>query len=51
MDFWSVLEYQLQYKKENKKSRKVKVRLRELASSITAIDEEMLEIKNTIDKI
>lgn len=51
MNFWSVLEYQLQYKKRKKSVKAVKEQLRSFAVSIAAIDREMVEIRDRIQKI
>lgn len=51
MDFWSVLEYQLQYKKKNAKMREAQEELKNCAVRIERIEEKMFELRNSIEKI
>ena len=54
MDFWSVLEYQLLYKKEISGADKAEKAGRELQSysdEIAELDEKMMKLRNRIDKI
>lgn len=48
MDFWSVLEYQLQYKKKNSKIRAAREELKSCAEHIEKIEERMYELHNSI---
>lgn len=49
MNFWSVLEYQLQYKKKNKEMKSLQDQLKQLAGSIALMDQEVQEIRRRID--
>lgn len=49
MDFWSVLEYQLQYKKK-KNIKSLKKDLYECASDIRSIEQRMLDLRESIEK-
>lgn len=51
MDFWSVLEYQLQYKKHHKKRKMLKRELFSCAVDVRNMDQRMLELRESIDKI
>lgn len=51
MDFWSVLEYQLQYKKKNEKVRAAQEQLKECAEDIKDIEEKMYDLKLLIDRM
>ena len=49
MDYWSVLEYQLYYKKSE--NEKVAAELKEYAEEIARLDGKMLKLRNKIEKI
>ena len=51
MDFWSVLEYQLLYKKDVKGADKVGKELKSYSDEIAALDQKMLKLRNRIDSI
>lgn len=54
MDFWSVLEYQLLYKKEisgAEKAEKAGKELKSYSEEIAALDEKMMKLRNRIDEI
>lgn len=51
MDFWSVLEYQLLYKKNVKGADKVGKELKSYSDEIAALDQKMLKLKNRIESI
>ncbi len=51
MDFWSVLEYQLLYKKDVKGEDKVGKELKSYSDEIAALDQKMLKLRNRIDSI
>ena len=51
MDFWSVLEYQLQYKKKNEKVRAAQEQLKECAMDIKAVEGKMYELKTLIEEM
>lgn len=50
MDFWSVLEYQLQYKKENIKVKAEEAELKSCAAVIEEIEERMTNLRNRIEE-
>lgn len=49
MDFWSVLEYQLQYKKKNKKVKAEESELKNCAAAIEEIEERMAQLRYRIE--
>ena len=49
MDYWSVLEYQLYYKK--KENAEVEAELKKYAEEIAKLDFQMLKLRNKIEKI
>ena len=49
MDYWSVLEYQLYYKKSE--NEEVTAELKEYAEEIARLDGKMLKMRNKIEKI
>lgn len=49
MDFWSVLEYQLQYKKKNIKVKAEEAELKSCAAAIEEIEERMTNLRNRIE--
>lgn len=49
MDFWSVLEYQLQYKKKNRKVRAEENELKNCAAAIEEIEERMAKLRYRIE--
>lgn len=51
MDFWSVLEYQLQYKKHHKKMKMLKKELFSCAIDVRNMDQRMLELRESIEKM
>ena len=51
MDFWSVLEYQLLYKKNVKGADKIGKELKEYSEEIASLDRKMLKLRNRIDAI
>lgn len=51
MDFWSVLEYQLQYKKKNEKVRAAQEQLKDCAMDICTVETKMYELKQMIDRM
>lgn len=54
MDFWSVLEYQLLYKKNfsgAEKAERVGKELKNYSEEIAALDEKMMSLRNKIDEI
>lgn len=54
MDFWSVLEYQLLYKKNRvgtEKAEKATKELKTYSEEIAALDEKMMKLRNRIDEI
>lgn len=51
MDFWSVLEYQLQYKKHHKKRKILKKELLSCAIDVRNMDQRMLELREFIEKV
>lgn len=50
MDFWSVLEYQLQYKKKNIKVKAEEAELKSCAATIEEIEERMTNLRNRIEE-
>lgn len=50
MDFWSVLEYQLQYKKKNIKVKAEEAELKSCAAAIEEIEERMTNLRNRIEE-
>lgn len=51
MDYWAELDYQLQYKKENKEARRIGEELKEYANAIEEIDRKVLELRKRIEAI
>lgn len=51
MDFWSVLEYQLMYKKNVSGAEKASKELRNYSEEIAALDQKMMKLRNRIDEI
>lgn len=51
MDFWSVLEYQLQYKKKNEKVRAAQEQLKDCAMDIKMVEGKMYELKTLIEQM
>lgn len=51
MDFWSVLEYQLQYKKKNERVRIAQQQLKDCAADIKAVEAKMHGLKQMIDNM
>lgn len=51
MDFWSVLEYQMQYKKHHKKMKTLKRELFSCAIDVRNMDQRMLELRESIEKV
>lgn len=51
MDFWSVLEYQLLYKKNVKGADKIGKELKGYADEIASLDRKMLKLRNRIEAI
>lgn len=51
MDFWSVLEYQLMYKKNVSGAEKASKELKNYSEEIAALDQKMLKLRNRIDEI
>ena len=51
MDFWSVLEYQLLYKKNVKGADKIGKELKGYSEEIASLDRKMLKLRNRIDAI
>lgn len=49
MDFWSVLEYQLQYKKKNRKFKAEESELKNCAAAIEEIEERMAKLRYRIE--
>lgn len=50
MDFWSVLEYQLQYKRKNEKVRTAQEQLKDCAKDIRLVEGRMYELKTLIEQ-
>ena len=51
MDFWSVLEYQLMYKRNVSGAEKAAKELKNYSEEVAALDEKMMKLRNKIDKI
>lgn len=51
MDFWSVLEYQLQYKKQRKKGKALKKELFSCAIDVRNMDQRMLDLRQSIENV
>lgn len=51
MDFWSVLEYQLMYKKNVSGAEKIGKELKNYSEAVADLDEKMMKLRNKIDKI
>lgn len=51
MDYWAGLDYQLQYKKENKEAWRICEELKEYANAIEKIDQKVLELRKRIEAI
>ncbi len=51
MDYWSVLEYQLFYKKKVASSAKIAAELKQYAEDIAWLDERMLKLRDKIEEI
>ncbi len=51
MDYWSVLEYQLFYKKRVAKSAKIAAELKQYADDVAWLDERMLKLRDKIEEI
>ncbi|EOS23439.1 hypothetical protein C806_02944 [Lachnospiraceae bacterium 3-1] len=51
MDYWAGLDYQLQYKKENKEAKNISRELKEYANAIEQIDSKVLELRKRIEAI
>lgn len=51
MDFWSVLEYQLLYKKDVSGAEKAGKELKSYSDEIAALDHKMLKLRNKIEEI
>lgn len=51
MDFWSVLDYQLIYKKDVSGAEEVSKELKGYSEEIAALDRKMLKLRNKIDKM
>ena len=51
MDFWSVLEYQLLYKKNVKGADKIGKELKSYSEEIASLDQKMLKLRNRIEAI
>lgn len=51
MDFWSVLEYQLLYKKDVSGAEKAGKELKSYSEEIAALDQKMQKLRNRIEKI
>lgn len=50
MDFWASLDHKLHYKKEYKNQQAVEERLKKCAEIISALDDEMQDIRSDIDQ-
>ena len=50
MDFWASLEHKLGYKREGDNTEEIVRQLKDCADSIEALDYQMQEIRNKIDK-
>lgn len=51
MDFWSVLEYQLQYKKDHKRGKALKKELFSCAIDVRNMDQRMLDLRQSIENV
>ena len=51
MDFWSVLEYQLMYKKNVSGAEKMGKELKNYSEEVADLDQKMMKLRNKIDKI
>ena len=51
MDYWSVLDYQLFYKKQLDGSDEVAAELKKYAEDIAKLDARMLKLRDKIEKI
>ena len=51
MDFWSVLEYQLMYKKNLSGAEKIGKELKNYSEEVANLDQKMMKLRNKIDKI
>ena len=51
MDYWSVLDYQLFYKKQLDGSDEVATELKKYAEDIAKLDARMLKLRDKIEKI
>lgn len=51
MDYWAGLDYQLQYKKENREAKNIGRELKEYANLIQQIDSKVLELRKWIEAI
>lgn len=51
MDYWAGLDYQLQYKKEQREARRIGEELKEYANAIEEIDRKVLELRKRIEAI
>lgn len=51
MDYWAELDYQLQYKKENREAKIIGEELKEYANAIEQIDSKVLELRKRIEAI
>ena len=51
MDYWAGLDYQLQYKKENREAKNISIELRQYANAIEQIDSKVLELRKRIEAI
>ncbi len=51
MDYWAGLDYQLQYKKENREAKNIGRELKEYANAIQQIDSKVLELRKWIEAI
>lgn len=51
MDYWAGLDYQLQYKKENREAKNIGRELKAYANAIEQIDSKVLELRKRIEAI
>ena len=51
MDYWAGLDYQLQYKKENRGAKNISRELKAYANAIEQIDSKVLELRKRIEAI
>ena len=51
MDYWANLDYQLQYKKENKDVELIRKELKEYAAAIEEIDKKVIKLRKRIEQI